>query len=87
MTDPDVKYGKVLNCKKDRSGYAESTGRDVKILHTSQNDISKTDINQMNRSDIESSQPIYPGDDETDESPRPGCGLYISDYRKAGIIK
>ena len=51
MTDPDVKYGKVLNCKKDRSGYAESTGRDVKILHTSQNDISKTDINQMNRSD------------------------------------
>ena len=51
MTDPDVKYGKVLNCKKDRSGYAESTGQDVKILHTSQNDISKTDINQMNRSD------------------------------------
>ena len=48
---------------------------------------SKTDINQMNGSDIESSQPIYPGDDETDESPRPGCGLYISDYRKADIIK
>ena len=90
MTDPDVKYGKVLNCKKDRSGYAESTGQDVKILHTSQNDISKTDINQMNGSDIESSQSIYPEDDETDDTLAKilrRCELYQFDSEEAQVLK